>query len=90
MPGLDAGIHLARTHHLWKHDPLAAELTPHARARLFFSVLGHPWKPPYARMPGGLVIDNPESHIVRPAFFPTPVVWSALGAESIMLATALA
>ena len=54
---LAAGVHLARAHKLWKHDELVEELSPLARQTLFFSVMGYPWKPPYARMPGGLVID---------------------------------
>jgi hypothetical protein len=78
-----AGVHLARSHRLWKLDTFGDELGPLLRARLFFSVLGHPWKPPYARMPGGLVIDTPQSNVVRPSFFPAPVVWAALSADAL-------
>jgi len=78
-----AGIHLAHARHIWKHDPLVEKVPAIGRAALFFSVLGSPWKPPYARMPGGLVIDSPNSDIVRPAFFPVPIVWSALCADAL-------
>lgn len=77
------GIHLARAHHLWKHDDIAEYLPPLLRRRLFFSVLGNAWKPPYARMPGGLVVETPTSETVRPAFFPLPVIWSALFADAL-------
>jgi len=77
------GIHLAREHQLWKHDDIAEYLPPRLRQRLFYSVLGMAWKPPYARMPGGLVIETPTSDVVRPAFFPLPVIWSALFADAL-------
>ncbi len=78
-----SGIHLARAHRLWKHDDLVERLSPSVRPNLFFSVMGYPWKPPYARMPGGLVIDTPDSSVVHASFLPAPMVWSALFADAL-------
>jgi hypothetical protein len=77
----DGGLYLARAHHLYKEDPLLAKLPKIARARLFPSALGQPGKAPYSRIPGGMVIDSLDSDVVRPSFFPLPVVWAALFAD---------
>jgi hypothetical protein len=45
--------------------------------------MGYPWKPPYTRMPGGLVIATPDSEVVLPSFFPAPTVWAALFADAL-------
>ncbi len=75
---LAAGVHLATTHRLDKEDPLPGQLYPQARREIFGSALGHQWKPPYTRMPGGMVIDTPDAAVAHPNFFPAPSVWSAL------------
>ena len=78
-----AGVHLARHRSLTSQDPVLGEISPMLRRFLFQSVLGDQWKPPYSRMPGGLVIDSPDSDQVRMAFFPLPAVWAGLFADSL-------
>ena len=78
-----SGIHLARHHRLWKHDPVAARLSPMARRLSFPSARGRPWQPPYTRMLGGMVIDTPDDSTVRPSFFPVPMVWAAVFADAL-------
>ena len=80
---LAAGIHLARDHSLAVSDPTLAGLSAPERRVLFPSVLGLPWKPPFSRMPGGMVITTRESSRVYPSFFPLPSVWAALFADLI-------
>jgi hypothetical protein len=75
---LAAGVHLATTHRFDKPDPLAAELYPRARREIFTSVFGHEWKPPFTRMPGGMVLESPDAPVAHPNFFPAACVWSAL------------
>jgi hypothetical protein len=81
---LAAATNLARSHSLSKVDPLLEEIpSTVARRHIFPSALGLPWKPPYSRMPGGLVMDSLDANEVRPAFFPLPIVWSAIFADAL-------
>jgi len=80
---LAGATHLARTHSLAKDDPLAAELTPSLRRQLFRSLLGRADHPPYGRMLGSMVLATPDSAVAYPNFFPAPMVWAALFADSL-------
>ena len=80
---LATGLHLARNHRTWKHDPIVEELPRILRRRVFPSAVGQPWKPPYSRMLGGMVIDTPDSSTVRPSFFPAPSVWAAIFGDAL-------
>jgi hypothetical protein len=80
---LAAGVQLARHHTLTKEDDLGPLVPPLARGSMFVSVLGMPWKPPYSRMHGGLVVDErgaPEAH---PSFFPLPSAWAGIFADAL-------
>jgi hypothetical protein len=79
---VDAGIRLARTHTLAVPDPVGASIHPMAAPRLFDSIFGNPFKPPYHRVPGGLVRENHTAAIAYPTFFPSPMVWSAIFADA--------
>ncbi len=78
-----AGIHLARSHTIWKHDDVGEQLRPATRKLLFRSVFGYPSKPPYSRVTGGMVVRNTDDHHVRPSFFPAAIIWSAIFSEII-------
>jgi hypothetical protein len=80
---LAAGVQLARYHTLEKPDELGPLVPAIARGFLFFSTLGLPWKPPYSRMHGGLVVDVPGAAVAYPSFFPLPSGWSGLFADAI-------
>ncbi len=80
---LAAGIHLARDHSLAVSDPTLDDLsTPETRV-LFPSVLRLSWKPPFSRMPGGMVMDTRDASTVYPSFFPLPSIWAAVFADLI-------
>jgi hypothetical protein len=76
-----AGVHLARAHTIWKHDDVGEQLQPQTRKGLFRSVFGYLSKPPFSRILGGLVVQSPDDHQVRPSFFPAAIVWSAIFSE---------
>jgi len=80
---LAAGVHLARHHKLTKEDDLGPLVPPIARGSLFFSALGMPWKPPYSRMHGGLVVDQPGASEAHPSFFPLPSAWAGIFADAL-------
>ena len=79
---LAAGVQLARHHKLTKEDDLGPLVPPLARGPLFFSALGNPWKPPYSRMHGGLVVDTPGASEAHPSFFPLPSAWAGIFADA--------
>ena len=80
---LAAGVQLARHHTLTKEDDLGPLVPPIARGSLFFSALGLPWKPPYSRMHGGLVVDTPGAAEAHPSFFPLPSAWAGIFADAL-------
>jgi hypothetical protein len=80
---LAAGVQLARHHELSKEDDLGPLVPPIARGALFFSALGMPWKPPYSRMHGGLVVDKPGAPEAHPSFFPLPSAWAGIFADAL-------
>jgi hypothetical protein len=80
---LAAGVQLARYHTLEKPDELGPLVPPVARNFLFFSTLGSPWKPPYSRMHGGMVVDTPGAATAYPSFFPLPSAWSGLFSDAL-------
>ncbi len=73
-----AGIHLVKDKRLGKHDPLLGDLRRIERRHMFPSVVSLSWRGPYARMPGGMVIETIDDQIVRPSFFPLPTTWAAV------------
>ena len=75
---ISAGMNLVESEKLSKTDELMGELSFDLRRGLFFSTLGHSWKPPYVRQPGGVSIMTHLDTEAYPNFFPTPMVWSAL------------
>ncbi len=77
-----AGIHLARSGKLSKTDQLVDEIPPRLRTQLFRSVYGAGPRPPFARMPGGMVTESPDSNLVIPSFVPAPYPWAALFAQT--------
>jgi hypothetical protein len=80
---LAAGVHLAREHKLSKTDDLGPLVPPIARGSMFFSALGMPWKPPYSRIHGGLVVESLGATEAVPSFFPLPSAWAAMFADSL-------
>lgn len=80
---LAAGVQLARHHKLTKEDDLGPLVPPIARNSMFFSALGMPWKPPYSRMHGGLVVDTPGAPEAHPSFFPLPSAWAGIFADAL-------
>jgi hypothetical protein len=78
-----SGIHLSKAGEFGKRDPLLAELGPLVKRHLFPSVAGMPWRGPYSRMHGGMVLETLADDTVRPSFFPLPSVWAAVFAELI-------
>lgn len=80
---LGSGVQLARERTLASTDDLGPLVPPLARHHLFFSALGSPWKPPYSRVHGGLVIDRLGATEVRPSFFPLPSAWAGLFSDAL-------
>lgn len=80
---LAAGVQLARHHKLTMEDDLGPLVPPIARPSLFISALGMPWKPPYSRMHGGLVVDAPGAAEAHPSFFPLPSAWAGIFADAL-------
>jgi hypothetical protein len=80
---LAAGVQLAQHHKLPKQDDLGPLVPPLARHYMFISALGMPWKPPYSRMHGGLVVDRPGDPTAYPSFFPLPGAWAAIFTDAI-------
>ena len=80
---LAAGVRLARHHKLTMEDDLGPLVPPIARGSLFISALGMPWKPPYSRMHGGLVVDTPGAPEAHPSFFPLPNAWAGIFADAL-------
>jgi len=80
---VDAGIHLARNHRLAKTDDVGESLSPFVGVRLFDSIFGGGWKPPYHRVPGGMIVPRRHAPEAYPSFFPAPMVWAAVFADAI-------
>lgn len=78
---LAAGMHLARSHRFGVEDPLSEQLPLLAKRQLFLSVRAHQLKPPFSRMPGGMVVEKLSSTTAHPSFLPLPSIWSAVVAE---------
>jgi hypothetical protein len=77
---VNAGVHLARTGHLWVADPIVGELGRVLPAALFPSVnLTYVAEPPHTRTLGGLVLMSLDATRAWPAFFPLPSIWAGLG-----------
>jgi len=77
---VSAGAYLARSGQLSRRDAVVGELTGQLRKALFRPALGGPDKPPYVRHPGAthLASSDDGDLVVRPNFFPAPMVWSAI------------
>jgi hypothetical protein len=80
---LAAGVQLVREHKLTKTDDLGPLVPPLARGAMFFSTLGLPWKPPYSRVHGGLVIESLGAKEASPSFFPLPSMWAAIFSDAL-------
>ncbi len=78
-----AGVHLARYGSIEKEDDLAPLLSPGVRRQLFTSALDNPFKPPFMRHPGGVIIAEKLDSRAHPSFFPAPSVWSAVCADAL-------
>ncbi len=78
---LAAGIRLARSGSLVTVDPLLAQLSDVEKRKLFPSIFGYSWKPPYSRMPGGMVVESLAGERVTSTFFPLPALWAAVFAD---------
>jgi hypothetical protein len=79
---VDAGIRLARTHTLAIPDPVGSSLSPFVTPHLFDSIFGNPFKPPYHRVHGGLIVTELGATTAYPSYFPAPMVWSAIFADA--------
>lgn len=80
---LAAGVRLARAHQLAAEDDLGPVVPPSERDKVFLSVLGLPFKPPYSRLHGGLVVDTPGAAWMYPSFFPLPTAWAGIFADAL-------